>query len=688
MTLPTERGPGDSRLRLIRGRMPTVALRVALVTIVLSAILAHILENGASPGAVGIIAVLGHLFAVVAAGGLLAFATATGRAILRSMPSVGEGACGELVLATALGLGATSAAVLGIAVVLGPSAWALWGGLAILAVATRRELAALPHLVGAAFKEALTAYPPGLARRIGMALVVAMGLVCLCLALLPPTGYDALAYHLQVPRQWLANGTVFLPEDNYHTAFIGVNQLLYLPLLAAGVPSATQVLNVMQALLLGLGVFALGKRVGGPAVGSLSALILFGSPIVLIASVLPMVDVPLTLILVAATLAMVEALDAPADHRWLLLAGTLLGVGFGVKYLALAYAAALAPIGIVALHWAASGSPGRAAGLAASVGLCFLLAASPWIAKNTLMFGNPVFPYLSAPRVEPWLRPLYPALRPVGVDTALFSVHNEMRKAVTPTRLFLHPEQLEADVDRHDSAPYLPLVLVPLALLLPERRRIAPVLLPALGYVALLLAYSPYTSIRYLMPMLPGLSIALAVLCVAMARRLSRLTRAVAGVTMLVLALPVPLALITRAQWKQAIPHVMGLVSDRAVLDGYWDTSDYMDVVRWTDSHAPAGAPVILLFEGRGFYFRSTVYEDILLRNWAYLSQFANDGSCLAATGARFMILNDDGRRYFLSRGVKPEALQWDKFQAFRERCLDLRYQNAKFEVFALKPTG
>jgi 4-amino-4-deoxy-L-arabinose transferase-like glycosyltransferase len=448
------------------------------------------------------------------------------------------------------------------------------------------------------------------------------------------------------------------------------------------------VLNLMQALLLGLGIFALGKRVGGPAVGALSALILYGSPIVLITGVLPMVDVPLTLVLVAATLAMVEALDAPADHRWLLLAGTLLGVGFGVKYLALAYAAALAPIGIVALHRAASGSPERATGLAASVGLCFLLAASPWIAKNTLMFGNPVFPYLSAPRVEPWLRPLYPALRPVGVDTALFSVHNEMRKAVTPTRLFLHPEQLEADVDRHDSAPYLPLVLVPLALLLPERRRIAPVLLPALGYVALLLAYSPYTSIRYLMPMLPGLSIALAVLCVAMARRLSRLTRAVAGVTMLVLALPVPLALITRAQWKQAIPHVMGLVSDRAVLDGYWDTSDYMDVVRWTDAHAPAGAPVILLFEGRGFYFRSTVYEDILLRNWAYLSEVANDGSCLAATGARFMILNDDGRRYFLSRGVKPEALQWDKFQAFRERCLDLRYQNAKFEVFALKPTG
>ena len=100
----------------------------------------------------------------------------------------------------------------------------------------------------------------------------------------------------------------------------------------------------------------------------------------------------------------------------------------------------------------------------------------------------------------------------------------------------------------------------------------------------------------------------------------------------------------------------------------------------------PAAAPVILLFEGRGFYFHSVVYEDILLRNWAYLAPFAQDGTCLAATGARYLIVNDDGRRYFLSRGVKQKELQWDRFAAFRDDCLQLRYRNPKFFVYELRP--
>jgi hypothetical protein len=262
-----------------------------------------------------------------------------------------------------------------------------------------------------------------------------------------------------------------------------------------------------------------------------------------------------------------------------------------------------------------------------------------------------------------------------------------MREPVTLARLFLHPEQLEADVDRHDSAPYLPLLLAPLALLLPSRRKAALVLVPALGYVALVLAYSRYSSIRYLLPMLPGLSVALAILYVATAERLSRLGRGAMAATMLVLALPVPLALITRLQWKQALPHALGRVSDKAVLDGYWDTADYMDVVRWTDAHVPVGAPVILLFEGRGFYFGSEVYEDLLLRNWAYLAPFAADGTCLAATGARFILLNNAGRDYFMRRGVRPEAIQWDKFAQFRDQCLQLRYENAKFAVYELRRT-
>jgi hypothetical protein len=558
----------------------------------------------------------------------------------------------------------------------------LWIILGVLGLAMWRGIVSLPSLLMASWREVFLGLPSRSVRMgfVTIALFVAAG--GLALAVAPSVDYDSLSYHLRVPQQWLQHGSIYFPPDNLHAAFIGAVQCLYMPLLAVGAASGPQVLNLGLTLLAGLGVFALGKAVAGSQVGIIAALVFFASPLVLISGTQPMVDVPLVLVLIAATLALISPSEG---FRGPYLAAALLGVGLGIKYLGLVYALALAPVFLVVVLRKAGGAWGIACGVMSRASIIAALTASPWIVKNVVMFGNPVFPYFSAPRVEPWLHSLYPDLRPNGVDTALYSVHKEMRKPVTPARLFLHPEELEADVDRHDSAPYLPLILAPLAFLLPERRKVAPVLFPALAYVALVLAYSRYSSIRYLMPMLPGLSVALAMLYVAATRRLSRATRVVTVVTMLVLALPVPLALITRIRWKQAIPHAIGLVSDRAVLDGYWDTSDYMDVVRWTDSHVPSGAPVVLLFEGRGFYFRSTVYEDILLRNWAYLSRFADDPGCLAVTGARYLILNNDGRRYFVSRGVKPEALAWSKFAGFQQRCLQLRYENAKFAVYELR---
>ena len=625
---------------------------------------------------------LRHVVTITVALSLLAVTVATGCALLRRVWRRRIGASAELTLGTALGIGLTSSLLLASSAVVGPHWYVLWAVVALLALATWRQLIRLPGLCRASCGEVIDGLANATGRKLlagGAATLLATLLV---LALIPPTDYDSLNYHLRVPQQWLAHGRIYLPPDNYHTAFVGAAHMLYLPVLSAGLIAAPQVLNAMLTVLLGLATFALAREVAGPRPATIALLMLFASPIIVLSGTLPMVDVTLALMLTSATLALVMAASEGHGRRGIYLAGAMLGTAFGVKYLAIIYAVALVPVGLMAAWRVTGGVVMRTLGVAMSTVAVFLVFASPWLGKNAVLFGNPIFPYLQEPKVEPWLRPLYRDLRPTGVDKAIFSVHREMREPVTFTRLFLHPESLEADVDRHDSAPYLPLILAPLALAFPGRRKVALVLLPALGFGGLVVLYSRVLSVRYLIPMLPGLTIGLAVVCEAALQRLSRLGRSVLVATLVVLAMPLPLALLARVQWKQAIPHALGTVSDDAALRGYWDTADYLDVVRWTDAHILADAPVILLFEGRGFYFHGAVYEDILLRNWAYLAPFAADGSCLSSTGARFIIVNDDGRRYFLSRGVRPDAFQWDKFAAFRDRCLRLRYSNAKFEVF------
>ncbi len=635
--------------------------------------------------ATGIALILRHLVALGAALALLTVVAAAGCAVLRLLWRRPESSTAELALSTALGIGVVSSLLLVAAAAVGPRWYVLWGVPGLLALASRRELTRLPGLWRSSYGEATSGLAQVASRRLVAGGAVTLVVAMLVLALLPPTDYDSLNYHLRVPQQWLMHGRIFVPADNYHTAFVGAAHMLYLPLLSAGLVVAPQVMNTIVTLLLGLTTVALAREVAGPRPATVALLMLFGSPILVLTGTLPMVDVTLAFMLASGTLALIMAVSTGSDRQGMYVASAIVGAAFGVKYLAVLYAVALVPVGLVVAWRATSGVAMRTVGMMICTVAIFLLAASPWIAKNVVLFGNAVYPFLEEPRVEPWLRPFYPDLRPTGVDTAIFDVHREMRAPVTLTRLFLHPESLEADVDRHDSAPYLPLILAPLALVLPSRRRVALVLLPALGYGGLLLSYSPSSSIRYLLPMLPGLAIASAVLYVAAMQRVTRLGRSVMVATLFLLALPVPLVLITRFQWKQAIPHALGRVGDDAVLEGYWDTAEYLDVVRWTDSHVPPGVPVIMLFEGRGFYFHSLVYEDILLRNWVYLAPFARDGRCLASTGARFIIVNDDGRRYFLSRGVRPEALQWDKFGPFRDRCLHLRYRNANFEVFEMR---
>jgi hypothetical protein len=82
------------------------------------------------------------------------------------------------------------------------------------------------------------------------------------------------------------------------------------------------------------------------------------------------------------------------DHgRWLALAGVFGGLAWGCKY-----TGALAPVGLAAVALLDAGSGrlevGRRVGRAAVVGLTALAVFAPWLAKNWLFTGSPVYPLL------------------------------------------------------------------------------------------------------------------------------------------------------------------------------------------------------------------------------------------------------------------------------------------------------
>lgn len=202
---------------------------------------------GLGPDYTGGLLPVEHLLELALTLGILAVGAALGLSVFRRLGFRFSEPLDALVFGSTLGLGILASAILGV----GSAGWlrgaTLAGVVLAAAVIGRRELRGLPALlagVARSFRSADREGEPAggdeeaLWPRVA---ILATGLVAVFLLVLssaPPTDWDALMYHLQVPREFLEAGRIYLPRDNLNVTFVGLAHMLYLPLLAAGSAAA------------------------------------------------------------------------------------------------------------------------------------------------------------------------------------------------------------------------------------------------------------------------------------------------------------------------------------------------------------------------------------------------------------------------------------------------------------------
>jgi len=365
-------------------------------------VLAHLEVLSRGPTYAGPLLVLDHLFDAALAGVVLAVAAASGRFALRRVGLEPGDPLDGLLHSAVVGSGVLALLFLVAGLLGGLEPAVLFSLLLGVAAVARREVAELPALCSRALarirREAGDRWLLGLA-----------GVVTGCAAAfllvhgsLPPGDWDSLMYHLEVPEAWLEAGRIHLPEDNLHAAITGLPQLLYLPLLAAGSPASAALLNGLFALLLAAATFAVGARLLDGESGALATTLLWASTGILVVAVTPRVDTTLTLFLLVGHGAVAAALLEPGARRdHLYRAALVLGLAVGVKYHALAYAAALAPLALWALF--RRGDPPPRRGRIALLGiLLFGVAALPWLVKNVILLGAPLYPFFAERSRRGW----------------------------------------------------------------------------------------------------------------------------------------------------------------------------------------------------------------------------------------------------------------------------------------------
>ena len=448
------------------------------------------------------IIILSHtVLAFVVAGWILLICAGLGSAIAgillgREAGSLDRLACGLPLGSAALAL---AAFVLGILHILTPLAiLALLGGITIVAgpqvIRLPRELW---RALGSYIRQSKEDWNEfGLL----LAIIACTAVVNLTWATAPEVQFDALNYHLAVPKAWLEQSGIF--ELQFLQAYlIRLVEMILSICLVAGGPETAKAWIFLISMCSALGVFAFGKALFNSRVGLWAATLYLTTPLVAWEAGTAYVDTVVALFVVASFLALVRWYEN-STAGWLYIAALLAGAAVGSKLNAAFAFVAIAPIVFfrVVRDRPQSGHS-RLRIILCSVA-AFSLFALPTYVLTYAWTGNPIFPLMNGI----FHSPKWP------LDNTIFNASN-YGLSTAASSLIRFPFRMTFDTSRFGEA--LPrgalglslLFAFPFAVWLPGRRANGVHLVTAATAVYLVLLFYTMQYGRFYLVILPLVTI-------------------------------------------------------------------------------------------------------------------------------------------------------------------------------------
>jgi len=330
------------------------------------------------------------------AGYVLISAIGLGLKIIRLVKLRGHYPWERLVLSAGLGLGSISLLVLGLGLLglLSPTFWVLLlGGFIVI------SLGDLFHLFGELTSDFRVMRPKGgFEYWVAVALLVIFAANFLA-AFVPPMDYDVLEYHLAAPAEYVRAGRVFFIGDNVYANFpANVEMLFLLAMRLSGGTFAgaytSKLLNVALGVLAAIGIWRIGARLFTRRVGAIGAAIFYSAPWVSSVTQKAYVEGGTVFFGIMVMLAAARYWVGPVERRqWreAAAAGVFSGFAIGTKYPAALFVAI--PAGLFFLVANLSARRHLLRHTLVFV-LCALALVSPWLIKNYVLTGNPIYPLL------------------------------------------------------------------------------------------------------------------------------------------------------------------------------------------------------------------------------------------------------------------------------------------------------
>lgn len=233
---------------------------------------------------------------------------------------------------------------------------------------------------------------------ISVILLVLLVFLCIAISILcftPPVSKDALTHHLAVPKLYLKHGGIyqipFMPYSYYPMNL----DLLYLLPLHFGNDIVPKFIHFGFALLTAWLIFGYLKRRINITYALFGVIFFLSVPIIVKLSITVYVDLGLIFFSTASLLSLLKWFESGFRGRFLILSAISCGLGMGTKYnglVALFLLTLFVPFILSRYTQGTRARFFRVAGYSMIFAGIALLVFSPWMIRNFVWTGNPIYP--------------------------------------------------------------------------------------------------------------------------------------------------------------------------------------------------------------------------------------------------------------------------------------------------------
>lgn len=549
----------------------------------------------------------------------------------------------------------------------------------------------------------------GRMKRFAEALLAVIILLLYCvlilLALTPPVARDALIHHLAVPKLWLLNGGFYeikWADFSYYPMNVDLLYLICLYFRNDILPNFIHMgFGIGTALL----IYHYLKHHFDRLSGLLGILVFVSTPLVMRMSTVAYVDLGLTFFTTASVLAFLRWRTGDyRESKWLLFSAAAMGLALGTKYNALMGWFFLTA-SVVFLHSRDTGAQWRSIRYGTVFFLVSLLLFSPWLIKNFILTGNPLYPLfnsifqssLTGTATDGSIRSMVSGGAYMGMFKLREMLYGESfwETLLIPLRFFF---QGQDDSGRYFDGVLSPLliVLVPFAFMnrtLLHAEKLFFVLFSA--FFILSTFFLDQLHVRYILPAIPFLTILTVAGAMNIFDRIAQMPRKSGGFFLCIflvflILLEARNVAYLNGYFQRLKP--VNYILHRETRGDYLkrNIGSYASIV-FINGHTPPDARIRLIFLARRGYYLDRIYVDDATYGMDVLHGLAaRSGDCqsfrnyMDSLGCTHLLMRTDMADKFLHDNYSQESI--DKLLRHLVKVTEIVYQAKGYAVYRIIP--